>query len=115
MARGARDGNGYSVHPSLAYVQAVVDGLRRNTGRTLEEWVRLVNAEGPPGEKERRDWLKARHGLGGTTAWLVAERAAGKGQENSDPDAYLRAAAGWVEAMFAGPRAGLRPLYDRLV
>ena len=32
-----------------------------------------------------------------------------------DPDAYLRAAEGYVEKMFSGSKAGLRPLYDELL
>ena len=42
-------------------------------------------------------------------------RAEGKGAEHDSPEAYLKAAEGWVEAMFAGPRAGLRPVYERLL
>ena len=32
-----------------------------------------------------------------------------------DPEAYLEAAEGYVDAMFSGKRAGLRPAYDRLL
>jgi hypothetical protein len=115
MARTARNGQWFDVHPSLAYVQAGIANLEKNTGRTVEEWVRLVCEKGPPDDKGRREWLKNEHGLGGNSAWWVAERAAGRGEEDTDPDAYLRAAAGWVEAMFAGPKAGLRPIYEQLV
>ena len=118
MARKANaDGRGlpYDVHPGVAMVQSWVASLPEKTGRTLEEWLGLVREEGPATEKERRDWLKKRHGLGTNAAWWIAERAEGKGLEDGDPEAYLRAAAGYVEAMFAGPRAGLRPLYDELL
>ena len=33
-------------------------------------------------EKERRDWLKAEHRLGTNTAWWIAERSVGKGEED---------------------------------
>jgi hypothetical protein len=115
MARATRGGRPYDVHPGLSYVQAGIASLEKRTGRTLGEWVRLVVEEGPPGEKERRAWLKAEHGLGGNSAWWIAERAAGRGEEDTDPGAYLKAAAGWVEAMFAGPKEGLRPLFEQLV
>lgn len=49
------------------------------------------------------------------SAWWIAERANGKGGDDDDPDKYLKAAAGYVEAMYAGPKAGLRPLHDRLI
>jgi hypothetical protein len=96
-------------------VQTWVMELPKKTGRCLEEWIRLVQTEGPKGEKERREWLKKEHGLGTNGAWWIAERAEGKGLEDGDPQAYLRAAAGYVEAMFAGPKASLRPIYDRLL
>ena len=35
--------------------------------------------------------------------------------EPGDAEAYLRAAPGYVDAMFSGPRAGLRPVYDELL
>jgi hypothetical protein len=53
--------------------------------------------------------------LGTNSAWWLAERAAGKGQEDGDPEAYLQAAEGYVDAMFSGSKAGLRPIYERLL
>jgi hypothetical protein len=96
-------------------VQNWIATLKEKSGRTLEEWLALVQSEGPPTEKERRDWLKSKFGLGTNSAWWIAEHAEGKGDEDTDPEAYLLAAEGWVEAMFAGGKAGLRPLYDRLL
>ena len=53
-----------SVHPSVAVMRAWIAGLHQKTGRTLDEWVDLVQEEGPEPEPERRAWLKAKHGLG---------------------------------------------------
>ena len=36
-------------------------------------------------------------------------------QEDGDPEAYLQAAVRYVDAMFSGGKAGLRPIYDELV
>jgi hypothetical protein len=105
----------YSVHPGVAMVQDWVASLPGKTGKTLEEWIALVKKSGPPGDKARRDWLKKEHNLGTNAAWWIAERAEGKGEEDGDPDAYLKAAEQYVEAMFAGPRAGLRPIYHELL
>jgi hypothetical protein len=96
-------------------VQDWIAQLPAKTGRTLEQWVQLVKEDGPPTEKERRDWLKKEHGLGTNSAWWIAERAEGKGAEDGDPVAYLKAAEEYVAAMFSGSRAGLRPLYDQLL
>src|SRR6476469_7252999 len=113
MARSAPT-HPYSVHPSVAMVRTWIDTLPQKTGRSLDDWLRLIEAEGPPGEKERRDWLKAEHGLGTNSAWWLAERSVGKGGEDDDPEAYLRHAVDYVEAMFAGGKAPLRPIYDEL-
>src|SRR5262249_30335724 len=66
-------------------------------------------------EAARRAWLKSAHDFGTNYAWWIAELSVGKGQENLSPAAYLKAAEGYVEAMFAGKRARLRPLYERLL
>lgn len=111
MAR-AKTKSPYSVHPSIAMVQSWVASLRQKTGRSLDDWIRLVKNEGPSLEQDRRDWLKANYRLGTNTAWWIAERAGGRSLESEDPKAYLNAVEGYVAAMFAGKKAGLRPVYD---
>lgn len=105
----------YSVHPSVAYVQNILSRFKEKTGRTPEEWVAFTRKEGPKTEAERRAWLKEKHKLGTNYAAWIAGYCEGKGLEDGDPDAYLAAAPKYVEAMFAGKRAELRPLYDRLL
>jgi Domain of unknown function (DUF5655)/Domain of unknown function (DUF4287) len=105
----------YSVHPAIAHVQAVIDNMPEKTGRSLDEWVAMVEKGGPAGEKERIAWLKGVHQLGATNAGIIAEVAAGKGGEYTDRAAYLDAAAQYVEAMYHGAKAGLRPIHDALV
>ncbi len=105
----------YGVHPSVAMMQAWITGLQQKTGRTLDEWVDLVHEEGPEPESERRAWLKAKHGLGANASWWIAQRAEGKGMEDGDPEAYLKAAEGYVEAMFEGRRAGIRPIFEKIL
>jgi hypothetical protein len=113
-ARSSSKKYGYDVHPSLAMVQSVIAGMKQKTGRTIEEWIEFVNRAGPPAEKERREWLKAKHGLGTNYCWWIAERSAGKG-DDGNPETYLKQAEQYVEKMFSGSKAGLRPLFDALV
>ena len=89
--------------------------LRQKTGRDLDEWVRHIKKAGPKTEKERRDWLKSEYGLGTNTCWWLAERADGKGTIDSDPDVYLEEAEKYVEKMYSGGKAALRPIYDALL
>jgi hypothetical protein len=107
--------NPYSVHPGIAMVQKWIAELREKTGKSLEEWVRLVQESGPDDEKDRRDWLKTKYKLGTNSAWWIAERASGKGTEDGDPETYLEHALGYVEEMYAGSKSGLRPIHDRLL
>jgi hypothetical protein len=105
----------YGVHPGVAITQKWIAELKQKTGRTLEEWLRLIKKSGPKDEKARREWLKTEYGLGTNSAWWLAERADGKGTEVGDADEYLKAAEGYVEEMFSGAKAGLRPIYDALL
>jgi hypothetical protein len=105
----------YSVHPGVLMTQKWIGELKEKTGRTLEEWMAHIKKAGPKDEQERRAWLKEKYSLGTNTAWWLAERADGKGQESGDPDLYLKAAERDVEKMFSGGKAGLRPLYDALL
>jgi Domain of unknown function (DUF5655)/Domain of unknown function (DUF4287) len=105
----------YSVHPGVLITRNWVATLKEKTGRSLEEWLALVKKSGPQTEKDRREWLKKEHGLGTNSAGWIAERAEGKGEETSDPESYLRAAEQYVEKMFSGPKAALRPIYDELL
>jgi hypothetical protein len=120
MARAAKKTAGrslYSVHPGVAMVQKWIADLKGKTGRSLEEWLALVKESGPADEKACRVWLKEQHGFGTNSAWWLAERAfpKDKGIMEDDPETYLKAAEQYVEAMFAGPKTGLRPIYDELL
>jgi hypothetical protein len=105
----------YSVHPAVLMTRKWIDALPEKTGKSLEEWIALVKASGPSTLDERREWLKAEHGFGTNNAHWIAERCDGLKSEDDDPDAYLITAQGWVDAMFAGKKAALRPIYDALL
>jgi hypothetical protein len=95
--------------------QKWITELKQKTGRSLEEWLKLVNKSGPKDEKERREWLKQEHGMGTNIASSIAELSLGKGTEMTDPVQYLKAAEGYVDQMFSGSKADLRPIYEALL
>src|SRR6266581_4544043 len=101
----------YDVHPRVAMVQKWVAELKGKTGRSLEEWIALMKKEGPKDEKSRREWLKKKHKFGTNSAWWIAERADGKGEDDS-PEAYLKTAAQYIEEQYAGPKEKLRPIFE---
>jgi len=96
-------------------VRIWIDTLKEKSGRDLDEWTALIQTKGPKDNKSRREWLKREHGFGTNSAWWLADHAGGVGDlRESDPDAYREHAVEYVEAMFSGSRAPLRPLYDRI-
>ena len=111
----AKSESHYGVHPGMAMVQKWLAELKENTGRSMEEWIVLVNKEGPKDEKSRREWLKSKHKIAPNSAWWIAERAEGKGGDEDSPEVYLKAAVRYVEAQYAGPKKKLRPIFDELL
>ena len=88
-----------------AILGPMADSLERTTGRTVDDWVAVARGAGTR-VGEIRDRLKAEHGLTHGYANALALIATGYGQADE---------AALVEGLFAGPRAGLRPIYDRLL
>ncbi len=104
----------YDIHPSLGMYQSSLAALKQKTGRSLKEWIKFVNKEGPSTEKERRAWLKEKYGMGMNYAWWIAEQSLGKGDDGS-PETYLKNAEAYVEKMYSGAKEALRPIFDELV
>ena len=105
----------YDVHPGVAMVQKWITELKPKTGRSLEEWIALVKKEGPKDYQARRAWLKSKHKLGSNSAWWIAERADGKGDEEDSPEGYLATAVRYVEEQYSGRKAAMRPVFEQLL
>jgi uncharacterized protein DUF5655/uncharacterized protein DUF4287 len=95
-------------------VENIMAGMKQKTGRSVEEWMQLIEKQAPAGEKERRAWLKEKHGLGMNYAWWLAEQSLGKGDDGS-AETYLKQAEEYVAKMFSGAKAGLWPIYEALL
>ena len=105
----------FDVHPGVAMVKKWTDELPTKTGRTLDQWAEVVRQSGLAERKDRIAWLKGTHRLGTNAAWHIAEYAADAVTWDGGPANYLRQAAEYAEAMFAEPKAALRPIFDRLL
>src|SRR2546429_1461116 len=91
-------------------MSAVGGSLAERTGRTLDEWVALVQASGidPLDQNAVRRWLRSAHGVPQNSRWAITDAAA--------------RAAGWVrpstaeyiDSQYTGAKAALRPIYDKL-
>lgn len=67
--------------------QTMIDNLYKNTGKTLEQWIEIVNREKFAKHGEIMNFLKANHGLTHGFANLVAHKAKGSdagSAENQD-------------------------------
>lgn len=87
---------------------SVDTGLRKNTGSGLDDWVAKARATGIGRHKALVDHLKANEGLTHGYANSVALRTFGTDAGAIGEDALMA-------AMFAGPKAVLRPIHDHLV
>jgi hypothetical protein len=91
-------------------MSAVIGSLAARTGRSLEEWLVLVDASGidPLDQNAVRRWLRSEHGVPQNSQWAIADAAA--------------RAAGWqppsveeyIDSQYQGAKAALRPIYDVL-
>jgi len=105
----------YDPHPGIAMVRNWIDTLKAKTGRDLDDWTALIQSKGPNDNKSRREWLKREHNLSTNSAIWLADHAEGKDDlEEGDAKVYVARAGEYVDAMFSGSKAGLRPIYDRL-
>jgi hypothetical protein len=105
----------YDVHPGVKMIQEWAKELPEKTGRTLEQWAELVNKMESKVRKERIAYLKTEYGLGTNSAMHIVEYANDSQTWDGDPKIYLRQAVKYVDGMFAGGKAGLRPIYDRVL
>jgi hypothetical protein len=90
--------------PALA---TMIANYEKNTGKPLEAWVEIARKAKLAKHGEIVKLLKEQHGMGHGYANLVAMTAL-KG-ETPEPGGD-----GLVDAQYAGKKAALRPLYDRL-
>lgn len=87
----------------------MIRNLEEKSGKTLAQWAAIVKKMGPRKHGEIVKTLKADHGLGHGYANLIAHHAAGNVKAAGDDGSDL------VEAMYSGPKADLKPIYDRLI
>ena len=87
----------------------------RKTGRSLDQWAKFINNSGIDGRQERIAFLKDEHGLGTNSAWFIVDYAADKHSWDGDPEVYLEQAVQYVEDQYAGPKATLRPIFEKVL
>lgn len=89
--------------------QSMIANVPEKTGRELEEWFRILHESGFQKHGEMMKLMKesygVSHGFANLIALLYRQQEAG----GPPPEEDL------VAAQYAGPKAGLRPLYDAIL
>ncbi len=88
-------------------IQTMIDNLHKNTGKTLEQWTEIVNAENIPKHGEIIKFLKEKHGLTHGFANLIAHKANGSDSGSADKDDL-------VTKQYQG-KEHFKPIYDKLI
>jgi hypothetical protein len=88
---------------------AIIAGLRDKTGKSLEEWLKILRASKLAKHKEFVNLLKQEHGLTHGFANMIALQALQSDSHTAGDTGAL------VDAQYGGAKAGLRPIYDLLV
>jgi predicted transport protein len=87
---------------------SMIANLKEKTGRSLEGWLKITRKSGLAKHGQIVKLLKTEYGMTHGYAGLVAHRTlqpASSGPSETD----------LVEAQYAGPKVGLRPIYEALV
>ena len=88
--------------------QTMVDNLHKNTGKTLEEWIKIVRKENFEKHGQILKWLKENHGFTHGFANLIALKSRGTDAGSVENKDTL------IEAQYKG-KEYLRPIYDKLM
>ena len=91
--------------PAIAKMEA---NIAEKTGKTVPEWVAIVRKSGLQKHGELVKFLKTDHGFTHGYANLVAHQALQSSAAHQDDDDL-------VTAQYAGPKAGLKPIHDKLM
>jgi hypothetical protein len=87
---------------------AMIANMQEKTGKTLAQWLKIVKASKLEKHGQIVKHLKTEHGMTHGFANLVAHKAL----EREKPGAS--GADDLVTAQYSGPKADLRPIYDKL-
>ncbi len=90
-----------------AAVAKMIENLKANTGKDLDAWIAIAKASGQSKHGAVVSRLKAEHGLGYGYANLIAHKTFAS-------DAGSSADVDLMAAMFEGPKAALKPVYDKV-
>lgn len=84
------------------------ENIAKNTGKAVADWVKLVQTARLEKHGQIVKFLKTEHGFTHGYANLVAHRTLQSSAGQQDDEDL-------ISAQYAGPKAELKPIYDRLI
>jgi predicted transport protein len=88
--------------------KTMIENLHKNTGKPLEEWIRIVQKKGFAKHAEMIQFLKDEHGFSYGFANLVAHKSKGSDAGSVEDKERL------IEKQYAG-KENLKPVYEKLL
>jgi hypothetical protein len=92
-----------------AATQTQIRNLEEKTGKSLDQWVKIVQKQKLEKHGEMVAFLKSEHEIGHGNANLIVLMARGSVGADAPADDDL------VATQYAGPKAALKPIYDDLL
>jgi hypothetical protein len=89
-------------------IESMIANFKENTGKTLDQWIQIARALKLDKHGAIVKQLKAEHGIGHGYANMVAQRTL-------QGDAPAASGDDLVDAQYAGTKAALQPIYDKLI
>ncbi len=89
-------------------LESMIQNLSKNTGKTLDQWLKIAGSSNIDQHKRLVDHLKFTYDIGHGYANLIAQKALQPEGEPPEADEL-------VDFQYAGKKADLRPIYDKLI
>lgn len=87
----------------------MISNLKDKTGKTLDQWLKIVGKSKLSKHGEIVKMLKSEHSVTHGFANLIAHKALASDAGSSSGDTSL------IDQQYAGAKADLRPIYDKLI
>jgi hypothetical protein len=88
---------------------SMIQNLKEKTGKSLDDWLKIVKTSKAAKHGEIVKFLKEKHGVGHGYANLIAQKSL------QPADAPAPEGDDLVDAQYAGAKADLRPIYSALI
>ena len=93
-------------------VQTQLDNIQKKTGKSLDELALIVGKSGLTKHGEIRDFLKAELGLGHGDANMLVHHVL---KSDGTSAAQGKSTDTVLDEIYAGPKAGFRPIHEKLI